>query len=230
MRETFDDIASFGGAEGNNSVNFVDNTLTQKVYSISPIVPNTSYMYEVRTFIRDPSTLLKEVFIKKSTKVDSFVKNYFFKPYKWRQPFTLKNGTIFPFTDGGDLNGSKLILDDGEVGTTATVTLPAFSTSGSIFNVRAERLDAKKLRISWDLQQLPNNYDHFLVVKEVDRKREIVAAVCTKDMIYSLKKTDVGTVIFYVVPVLNDFTVLSAVRINQSIVIDPEEMIGFDLE
>jgi len=121
-------------------------------------------------------------------------------------------------------------LDDGEVGTTATVTLPAFSTSGSIFNVRAERLDAKKLRISWDLQQLPNSYDHFLVVKEVDRKREIVAAVCTKDMIYSLKKTDVGTVIFYVVPVLNDFTVLSAVRINQSIVIDPEEMIGFDLE
>ena len=49
-------------------------------------------------------------------------------------------------------------------------------------------------------------------------------------MLYTLKKSDTGTIIFYVVPVLNDFTVVSAVRISQSIVIDPEEMIGLDLE
>lgn len=229
MRETFDDIVT-SGVGGGNFVNFIDNSLNQQNYSITPIDSNTSYMYEVRTFIRDPSSLLKEIFVKNVTKLESFQKQYFYKPYKWRQPFTLKNGTLFPFTDSGELNGSKPIFEDGEVGTTATVTLPAFSTSASVFNVKGERLDAKKLKISWDLQQLPSKYDHFLVVKEIDRKREIVAAVCTKEMLYTLKKSDTGTIIFYVVPVLNDFTVVSAVRISQSIVIDPEEMIGLDLE
>lgn len=228
MRETFENITT-GAGEG-SFVNFIDDLSTQKLYSISPIDPSVSYLYEVRTFIRDPSTLLRDVFVKNTTKMESFVKNYFYKPYKWRQPFSLKYGTIFPTTDSGDLNGSKALLDDGEVGTTATITLPSFSVPVSVLNVNAQRLDAKKLKLSWDLQQIPSKYDHFIVVKEVDRRRQIVAAVCTKEIIYTLRKGDVGTIIFYVVPVLNDFTVASAVRIGQSIVIDPKEMIGFDLE
>ena len=69
-----------------------------------------------------------------------------------------------------------------------------------------------------------DEYDHFVIVKESNGgKRKILTT--SRDLMYvdEIRSTDAGTIIYYITPVYNDYTVGTTIRTN-SIIVDPEEL------
>ena len=66
-------------------------------------------------------------------------------------------------------------------------------------------------------------FDHFVVVKEANSTRQLLGAFIGQELFDFLGPADVGTIIYYVIPVLYDFSVGTALRSN-AVVVDPEEL------
>ena len=89
----------------------------------------------------------------------------------------------------------------------------------------------KKVKISWSLQVDVRSYDHFVLVKELNGNKKTLGCFMNNEIIDVLNleqpgadtsKVDFGTLLYYVTPVANDFSVLPTMRTN-AIIIDPEE-------
>jgi len=225
-RETFENLDNNNFA--NLSANFEDSEKTQRLFSLSPIEQNTSYKYEIRTFLRNPLSVLRDYVKTETVNVGSSgkTKTYSYRPYKWRQPLSLETGTILASDDDGNLIG-RSTLDDGEVGITATYIINADPTSKNeelaIQDLIAERVDANKIKINWNVNKDILEYDHFILIKEANKKRKFLGAVISQDVIDFIEKDDAGTIIYYVIPVLNDYSLAPSSRSN-SIIINPEEL------
>jgi len=222
-RETID-IQQKGGF-GSEVKTFEDSLATQKIFSLDPIDPNTNYRYEVRTFIRNPSTLLKDkIDVKNSVNVGDSGKNksYAYRPYKWHQPFTLQSGIILSSDEKN--HATRNVLEDGEIGVTATYTLTNITKVFDTFDLTAQRIDANKIKVSWSINEDISEYDHFVIIKEVSRNRKFVGAVFSLDYIDILEPGEAGTIIYYIIPVLKDYSISTAVASNE-VIIDPEELL-----
>lgn len=222
VREVFEnpEVNKFGLTD----LSFVDNLRTQKEFSISSIDPSTNYMYEIRTFLRNPLSMLRDhVKTVEASPVgrSGKTRTYSYRPYKWRQPLSLDNGTILHEDESGNIT-SHSILDDGEIGVTATYIYVGEKKSLEVKNLYADRLDLDKIKISWKVENDLSNYDHFVLIKEVNRKRTFLNPVSTLELIDKLQNEDRGTIIYYVMPVLRDYSLVEASRTN-AIVIDPKE-------
>jgi len=208
------------------NVIFVDSAATQRAYSTFPIDPNTNYRYEVRTFIRDPSSLIKDrVEIKTNITLAGTGKkrSYAYRPYKWRQPFTLKEGTILSFDDS-NASTNRSILEDGEIGVTATYTLVNQANDFNISNFSAQRADFNKIKISWTVGESDlSEFDHFVLIKEVNKIRSFIGAVMSLEYVDTLKSEEYGTIIYHIIPVLKDYSIEKSSSTNE-IVIDPEDL------
>ena len=214
IRETFFDIDSNGS--------FSDDIQTRQKFSISDIDPNTSYLYELRTFLRNPLTLFRDYIKTVTVQMGQGTKTYSYRPYKWRQPTTLSNGTILAQDNEGNIISQKKLLEDGEIGVTATYLATGLQGLTTVSNLFSERLDLHKIKVSWSVDSI-SQYDHFVVVKETNGNRKILGAFSSLELIDELDHSnDLGTISYYVTPVLIDYSVGITSKTN-SIFVDPND-------
>lgn len=226
QKEYFEELdvnASFNSIKGTQSL--VDDITNRTKGSIDDIDPNTDYLYEVRTFLRNPLSLTKN-FVQKvvvpPTSGKASPRIYYFKPFKWRQPAVLEDGTIPAVDDFNNLL-TKKFDEDGEIGVTARYLLSGAKKGIFASSLSAERIDLNKVRITWQIEGNEDDFDHFVVMKEVSGVRRFIGAVTGQEVFDILGNDDVGTIIYYVVPIMYDFSVGNAVRAN-TIIVDPAEL------
>lgn len=221
-RETFENVQM--RAFGTGEISFEDSNMTRRNFGISKIDGNVNYKYEVRLFLRSPEVALRHRVNVMSNSVigkSGKIKSYFFSPYKWRQDLTARTGMIPAQNDEGKII-TQSFLEEGELGVVATYILNNTKKDLGVYYVSAERLDLKKVKVLWSIKQQISEYDHFILIKEVNRKREFIGAVDSLEYIDVLKDTDLGAIRYYVIPILNDYSIVSAYASN-FVLVDPEE-------
>jgi hypothetical protein len=207
-----------------NDVTFYDNAQSQKVFSASPIDPFVDYLYEVRTFLKNPITLFSEYIKTVTVQVGKATKTYSYKPYKWMQKISKKTGSLLPEgEDGNILLPQEIINEHNEIGVTATKISERLSNKFTIENLRAERIDQRIAKVSWEITGDISEYDNFAIVKEVDKQKSFIGSTSTTSFIDEVQKS-YGTVVYYVIPILKDLSVGIPRRAN-SIIVDPQESI-----
>ena len=142
----------------------------------------------------------------------------------------MEEGTYFAEDSQGNLiNHSQ--MDADELGVKATVLVPPMTQNLQIGSPILERVDSKTVKLTWNLRVNIKAYDHFVVTKEVNGIKKILGCFMNNEIIDELKVDkppddtsghDFGTLLYYVTPVLNDFSILPSARSN-AIIVDPFE-------
>lgn len=221
-KETWEDIPlkSFGSGE----IFFDDNKTSRRKYSIKDIDPNTNYKYEVRLFLKSPQSLLKNHIVTEvATMGDSGKKRTFtYSPYKWRQQSTMKMGMVLSQDNVGKMLTTS-VFNENEVGIAGYHYFNSNTKNLEVKSMTAERVDFKKVKIFWSLSSPIKDYDHFVLIKEVNKKRRFIGAVFSQEYVDSLSDNDIGTIKYYIIPVLNDYGITKPAMSNL-VVVNPEEM------
>ena len=213
---------------------FVDNKESRQRNGIDKYNPSQSYRYEIGISIKDPVTLLRDAVRTITVPSGPMAgKTYSYRPYVWNQPSVIRTGTYYSQTDEGNLVGTDVLNDEGYIGINKAITIPRQNVAYNITGLTARRVDFKNINISWLTPNGvdKNDYDHFVVVKEVNRRREILCTTNSTNVTDRLRtsfgdiqddQADFGTIIYYVIPVLNDFSIADPSRSN-TLTVDPAE-------
>jgi hypothetical protein len=226
-REIFDSVTQT--LSGLGSQIFIDDKSTRLLNNVSKFDPTHSYVYELNTAVSDPKTLVRDLVV--NSQLKPYGKSYSFRPYRWYQQQVKEKGTLYAEDEKGNLIGFDPFSENNQ-GVSFKKELPSsiryeFLQPKNLF---VERVNKKLVRIAWDVQ-LMDNYDHFVVIKEVGGQRKLMGAFFTNELYDDLRleqsdvnnnQHDFGTVIYYVVPVFKDFSVGNAIKSN-SITVDPLE-------
>jgi len=225
IREVFTQLGTITAA--NQAQVFSDDHTTRKKANVTNYDLNSPYLYEISVLKHDPTVVLRNFIINEKTE---FNKQYQYRPYRWRQTRTREEGTFYAEDNAGNLIGLNQ-LEANEIGVTKTISMPPETQLLQMGQPFLERIDSKKVKISWNLQVDVRLYDHFVVIKEINGNKKFVGCFMNNEIIDILNlekpsadtsKVDFGTLLYYVTPVLNDFSVLPTQRTN-AIIIDPEE-------
>ena len=225
VRESFSDLTSNSSMGNSQSEYYLNDDMSnRRMHGIEDLDVMTDYLYEVRTYARNPATMIKGLvhLVNLPHHGGAPPSTFSYKPHKWRQPSYLESGTI-PAIDEQDNMIMKKIDEDGEIGVTATYLLTGMNKLYTINSLTAERIDANKIRLHWSLTGNLSEFDHFVVVKETNSTRQLLGAFIGQELLDFLGPADVGTIIYYVIPVLYDFSVGTALRSN-AVIVDPEEL------
>jgi hypothetical protein len=221
-RETFKQLQSNSANLTAGQFQFEDSYQTRKKFNISALDPFVKYTYEIRAKIINPITLLRDYVKTETVTVGTGQKTFSYKPYKWKQP-SIKITGATPEKDG---NGDPLV-DEEEQSTYAGVvarydTSSVFLGLTGIEDLLLERVDIRTVKISWTLQGSKSYYDHFVIVKELNGVRKILGVCHSDPFIDKITVADSGTLIYYITPVLNDYTIGETLKTN-SILIQPSD-------
>ena len=217
IEETFNDIIT--------NEPFIDSPETRHNSNISNIDLNHDYLYTVRGYYKNPASLMKDLVITVPANKTSrgTTKAYKYRPYKWLQQKVLNSGTLLPEDSNNNLLHPS-IFEDGDIGVVANIKIDKLETLLELKSVTARRVAIKTIFVSWMIESSIDEYDHFVIVKESNGgKRKILTT--SRDLMYvdEIRSTDAGTIIYYITPVYNDYTVGTTIRTN-SIIVDPEEL------
>ena len=213
IEETFNDLITNGP--------FTDSPETRHNSNISNIDLNHDYLYTVRGYYKNPASLMKDLVITVPAK--GTTKAYKYRPYKWLQQKVLNSGTLLPEDSNNNLLHPS-IFEDGDIGVVANIKIDKLETLLELKSATARRVAIKTIFVSWMIESSIDEYDHFVIVKESNGgKRKILTT--SRDLMYvdEIRLTDAGTIIYYITPVYNDYTVGTTIRTN-SIIVDPEEL------
>ena len=220
IEEEFKDVITSG--------QFVDSPETRKNSGVSDINLNHDYLYEIRGYYKNPASLMKDLVLTIPSQIKvgtgSSKKTYKYKPYKWLQQKVLTSGTLIAEDAEGNLLQPSF-LEDGDIGIVANIKVDKLETLLEIKSASAKRADIKTVFINWKIDASLEEYDHFVIVKESNGKRAILATTHNLKYADVIKLSDVGTIIYYITPVYNDYSVGPTIRTN-SIVVNPEEFDG----
>jgi hypothetical protein len=216
LRESFVEPLESTSTTGNQ---FIDNYESQKINSVSPLDSNTSYLYEVIVSLRDPVSLIRD-YVKQ---VQIRNKTYFYRPYVWRHPKTIKTGTLFSLDADGNISSSKSPFEHGVIGITATYTASSLNDLSTITDMTAERISINKVRLSWSVYGDASDYDHFILIKEANGKRNFLTTVFSTDAYDHLEDGEFGTILYYIIPIFSDYSVGKPIKSN-SVIVDPKEI------
>jgi hypothetical protein len=225
IREVFTQLGTITAA--NQAQVFSDDYSTRKKANVVAYDLSSPYLYEISVLKHDPTVVLRDFIIDEKTE---FNKKYQYKPYRWRQARTREEGTFYAEDQAGNLLGFSQLEAD-EIGITQIVSVPPETKLLEIGQPYLERIDSRKVKISWNVQADPRSYDHFVVIKEVNGNKKVLGCFMNNEIIDILNveqpstdtsKSDFGTLLYYVTPVLSDFSVLPTLRTN-AIIVDPEE-------
>lgn len=185
---------------------FIDDFDSQKIYGIKPINPYHNYLYQVFTYRRDPMTLLKNYVARAQNG------NWFYSPYKWRNPKVLNTGKLY----AEDSNGVPIIetydsLSSESYGLTASYKYQNSLILNLIKDVSVHRLDRNTVKIGWSYQgssEYENNsiHDTFVVLKIVNGVRSFVGRTKDNFIYHELTNDDAGSIYYLIVPVLKNMS------------------------
>ena len=197
-------IETFGNISGNT---FSDSSAGRQL-GINPLKPGNTYRYAVKTLIRLPETLF-ESFRKNS--IDRNGNSYTFSPFKFKHPVTLKRGNIL--TKNSLLsNYAKTQLDFGDTGNVATALFSYKKELPVTYNAQINQVNQNILTISWKTSGDNKMIDHFIVMKKSISGKSIIEKTHSSngtsdfELLYELKKDDIGEFSFIILPVYNDYS------------------------
>jgi hypothetical protein len=224
-RETFKNLQKDTANLAAGQYLFDDNALNQKAFNISPLDPLTNYTYEIRASIVNPITLFRDYVRTETVSVGTGQRTFSYKPYKWRQKSTKITGTL-PEKD----NDGNPLVDENEDSIYAGVVarLDVAGSSLGLFDIEdltAERLNIDTVKISWTAQGDKSYYDHFVIVKELNGQRNLLGVTHADFIFDKINLSDSGTIIYYITPVLKDYTVGTSSKSN-TIVVQPFDFIS----
>lgn len=206
---------------------FADNPQTRSVSNIKDIDPLNDYYYQVFTYKRNPITLFKN-YVAFGT--DDHGRDWFYSPYKWRQPAVLSSGRLY-----ADDTAGVPIVDTYDSFTADACGLTATHMSRSaveltqIDSVRAERIDRHTVQVSWNYSTSLSKsrvdlYDSFIVLKVVNGVRSYVGRSAKNFIYHYLTPDDVGSVYYIVVPIVTDIE-FDDPGFSNDIYVDPDGIV-----
>jgi hypothetical protein len=134
-------------------------------------------------------------------------------------PLALKQGVIVTQT-GLKTRYSKSMFEHGILGTTSNIDVSFDNDVPKIVDASVIKFNNKTMTISWKIAGDMNLIDSFIVMKEVNGLRKIVACVHNLfeagncQFLYHVARRDVGEFRFVVVPITYDYRVLSSANTN----------------
>lgn len=206
---------------------FTDNTLSQQTSGVSELNPYNSYKYEIKGYLKNPLSFIKEYIVKGQTKINvgnkTVTKSYRYKPYKWNQKKVIQTGTMLAEDERGNI--AIPTLSEYEcIGVVAETTISKLQKNSEIKSCTALRVDKQHILINWTIDGTASleNYDHFVIVKEASQKRDILTTVYGTSYLDTINEEEAGQIYYYVIPVYANYDVASAASTN-AIVVDPGE-------
>jgi len=205
---------------------FEDNDATRKLIGAKAPVVGDSYIYQIFTYTKDPVTLIPSIIEKgKKTLGSQTGRTFFYSPYKWSQPRVKYTGALYPT----DASGSPVIVTQEDAynpkGSFDSYQLDSNTIDSSITVVNTSRVDAKTVKLYWNLVNVPSDnnklIDSYIVMKTVNGIRSVLATTCKRYYHHNLSEADVGSVHYTVIPVLNNMSMMEPVYSN-SIFVDTE--------
>ena len=204
------------------SEDFSDNAL-RLINSVAALKPGNTYRYEVIALLRTPETMFEE-FVK--TSVDKTTKKpYSFKPSKFLHPVTLKNGNI---TSPQSLieHYSQEQFSFGSVGNLATTEVSFANSLVSVTNANAEKFDPKTIAITWAINGMASQIDHFIIMKEYLGQRHVIGkshaletvGTSTFRFLHALSTSDIGEPVYIITPVFDTYDVGHEVKTNKVVI------------
>jgi hypothetical protein len=221
-------IEEFNQISATNSAEFSDDFSSRTALGIDDLDPTNSYNYQVHGILKDIETVFKDRI--KTVEINLGNNNsnnnstlvprtYSYRPYIWRQPYVLQTGHMYAEDTHGTIIG---LSSDQNIGILQEYTLQGLNNFFGINNVDARRIDMEHVKISWQLTGTLDDYDHFILIKEVAKKKSFVGTLHNRDVILKLEKEDRGTLVYYVIGITKDFNILPAKRSN-ALTLSPEE-------
>jgi hypothetical protein len=192
---------------------FTDNVQTRTVNSISPIKIGIPYRYEVRVALINVNSSLRDYVVSETS--DFSTDTVYYNPYKWKQPFTKKTGTILAQDNSSNFKSSQPTFESYELGVAAFKDITYTNVDYDISSVTVSSFQTKINYVEWQLPLPLAAYDHFVIVKQVNKKKSILDAVYSSEYYDILDPaTDVGTICYYITPVFQDYSVGKTIKSN----------------
>lgn len=199
-RETFDLV-------GDGT--FFDSPETRRIYNVKRIDPQNAYYYQVFTYMKNPIELFKK-FVARG--VDAKGKEWFYRPYKWRNASS-RIGVLYPDgADGIPVIDAYNVFTSESRGMTASYRVDGSTQYTSITQIAANRVDRNTVKLTWNYQSTYSNvvsslYDSFVVMKVVNGIRAFVGRTIKNYIYHELTEEDVGSVYYIVVPIMNEYDI-----------------------
>jgi hypothetical protein len=188
----------------------VDDTSTRKLLGMKPINAQHDYLYQVFTYKRNPLTMFKD-YVEYGVKDG---KEWFFSPYKWRNPAVLSTGKLYredPLTLKPVIDTYETYTSD-PYGMSAQILIRGAADTTKITSVSARRLDVNTAKITWSLSGAAKDnasiiYDSFVVMKVVNGIRSFVGRTQKTYVYHELTEADLGSVYYIVVPIARGYDI-----------------------
>ncbi|MFA6049715.1 MAG: hypothetical protein WC761_00690 [Candidatus Paceibacterota bacterium] len=200
---TSGEVESFGIID---SLNFSDRRYGIPK-NVRPLDPGSEYRYVVTTYFRNPETLFPTL----ERTIETTNGSYTFKPYKWRQPITLKEGNLVT-ANSLKRNHAQSQFAQGELADIQNVNISLASLLPSLGEGQASQVREKANLIQWKVNGNVTKIDHFIVMLESLGIRTIVG--CAHNISNSnyfefldvLSNGERGALTYFVVPVYYDYS------------------------
>lgn len=192
----------------------------------TPAESGRKYRYDVTPLLRDPETMMTTI---TRTETDPTTKRtYTYSPSKFRNPLSLRTGTIVTPTSVVTRHGVDQ-MSLGSLGQTVSVDVDLTTKSIFISGLSASRFNRTKNVVTWTVPDDVGRVDHFLVIKEVQGVRTIIGKVHTQRtessyiFYHDLTSHDAGVMRYVVIPVLGSYA-HGTEATSQNVVIDSDDV------
>lgn len=195
-----------------------DAALRSTLGNVPSLAPGNIYYYQITTYKRDLLSSNRNYV----TSGRSNNQDWFYSPYKWKNPKIIATGMLFDEDEKGtpEISDKDLLLSQPiSVINSIKVTMPTQEVS-SVINPTVSSITRKTNKIQWNA--LTNfNFDSFVVVKVVNGKKTILGSTSKNYFYHKLEENDLGTVYYEVTPLNgSDYSMQSTYFSNSIFVLD----------
>jgi hypothetical protein len=190
--------------------------------SILPLRQGDRYRYEVGTLLRAPETLFDNF---SKTIIDpASKKSYTFYPAKFFHPIALTKGNILE-RPAQEAHYPKDDLSFGDTGDLVTVEVSFGDEQVKLTDAKAVKYDKNHILLQWTLNGSSKLVENFIVILEENGMQVPIGKVHATDekkqyeYIHTISRSDVGSYIYNIIPLLSDYSMGPSVKSNAVLVV-----------
>lgn len=176
--------------------------------NVKPLDPGAEYRYTITTYFRNPETLFPNL---ERTVETGSGRTYTFKPYKWRQPITLRDGNIVS-PNSLKRNHAQGQFAQGEIADIQNVNVSLANILPSLSNGQVSQVRERANLVQWKVVGSVSKIDHFIILLESLGVRTVVGC-CHNisnsnyfEFLDELNNGERGALTYFIVPVYYDYS------------------------
>jgi len=190
--------------------------------NIKPLDPGAEYRYTVKVYFRNPETLFPKLERVVSSSINSN-QSYVLRPYKWRQPITLREGTIVSEASlkANHAYGQFAL---GDVADIQHVTVSLASLLPNLSEAQATQVREKSNLIQWKVTGNVAKVDHFVIMLETLGMKTIVGCAHNIsnsnyfEFLDNLDAGEKGALTYSIVPIYYDYSRGTELKTNTVVI------------